>query len=619
MQLRKMDIHQLKIIPLFFMCAFIFSFVNAWAYTPPIGIPDPGMWGTTHPIDSTAPSTTTKCPSWPTNQTTNCYYIDNTHPQATDTGNTYGYPSKPRLTIPSTTYAAGAYIEIAGGPYTSDLTLTMNGTAAKPIWFRGASATSMPDMKATISLPDGKYTILENLNFNNFAGPCIKIFGMAANNICIRNSKFQDMAFPGSSSAIIGSTPTQGGSIHDLVFYNNLFQNIGNWQAATDEDYHAIAPGLWGRTPPTTQYNIWSLSNTAFHIAGSLNQFNGDQRDATRAVNEVPPRPITNTNLQNFHHMYSGKNLMYQSRQAMGAPKFTTDAIYSQNVAYDNFSISSLAGTGQVFQEGSRYVWILFNKFYNLTYGVRQGNTNFPGVEDADLRAYMIGNVIYSINNKMKPGYEKPYSVSDSYKPAQAIGFEKGNYKRYIVDNTFYNVGGGVNVGNQLVGDITGVSGNVFAGINGIDDKGNPDFHFTLSSIGGTAGTTLDRSFFQPRADNGTVTFKWAGALPSSTIGSLADLQSSSVAQCKNCWTGDPMFADAANYDLHPKEGSPLIGKGIRHAVYDEFKTRYGLNIAYDFDGKPRPSGAWTIGAFEMSTGATTVLPAPTFQEIIIK
>jgi hypothetical protein len=297
----------------------------------------------------------------------------------------------------------------------------------------------------------------------------------------------------------------------------------------------------------------------------------------------------------------------------MGAPKFTTDAVYSQNVAYGNFSISSGGGSGQVYQEGSRYVWILFNKYYDLTWGIRSSNTNFPGVEEADLRAYMIGNVIYNIHNKSNA----VYGVKNSYKPAQAIGFEKGQYKRYVVDNTFYNVGGGVNIGNQLEADITDVSGNVFAGINGIDDDGNPDYHFTLTSLGGAVGTTLDRSFFQPRADNGTVTFKWASALPSSTIGSLAALQSSSVAQCKNCWTGDPMFVDAATYNLRPQAGSPLIGKNTRHPVYDEFQARYKLNIAYDFDGKPRPSGAWTIGAFE--GGAATTLPAPQFKSINIQ
>lgn len=611
MQTQRMVLRKPKLTLLLFMCAIIFSFVNTWAYTPPIGIPDPGMWGTTHPIDSSAPDTKTKCPTWPAGQTTNCYYIDNTHAQATDTGNTYGYPAKPRLTIPATTYAAGAYVEIAGGPYTSAVSMTIQGTAENPVWLRGNSPTSMPDLRAKIAISNSTYLIAENLDFNNFTGNAINITGLAVHNICIRNCKFHDLAFPGSSTAVISSTPTQGGNIHDLVFYRNYFSDIGNWQATTDEDFHAINPDLWGRKPPTTQYNIWSLNNTAYHISGSLNQFNGDQRDATTAVSEGR----TETNLQNFHHMYSGRNLMYNSRQAMGAPKFTTDAVYSQNVAYSNYSISSEAGTGQGYQEGSRYVWLLFNKYYDLTYGIRSSNTNFPGVETADLRAYMIGNVIYNINNVRARDYVR----TSAYKPNQAIGFEKAYYKRYVVDNTFFNVGGGINIGNQVAADITGISGNVFAGIYGIDINGNPDYHFSMLSTGGTTGTTIDRCFFQPRADNGKVTFKWAGALPSSNLDSLAALQSSSIAQCQNCWTGDPLFVDTTNYDLHPQESSPLVGKGIRHPVYDEFKARYGINIAYDNEGKPRPQGAWTLGALEPGTVSTTLPPPPAPNASIVK
>lgn len=592
MKLRMLHFKRICMIFIVFFCLFLVDGV-ARAYTPPIGIPDPGMWGTTHPIDTPAPSIASKCPGWPNTTSVNCYYIDNTNINATDTDNTNGSPAKPRLTAASGSYEPGSYIEIHGGPYTAAITATMNGTPADPIWLRGSSPTTMPDFRAKISIPDAKYTIIENINFNNFTGVAISITGLSANNICIRNSTFQKMIYPGNSSAVIASTPTQGGNIHDLVFYNNLFQDIGDWQATDDQDYHAINPTLWGRTPPTTQYNVWSLNNTAVRIAGSLNQFNGDQRDATKAVSEGR----TVTNLQNFHHMYSGKNLMHQSRQAIGAPKFTTDAIYSQNVAYDLYSTASSAGSGQVYQEGSRYVWLLFNKYSNLTYGIRSSNTNFPGVETADLRAYMIGNVIYNINND----HQRAYNVRDTYKPAQAIGFEKGYYKRYIIDNTFYNIGGGLNVGGQVAGDHTEISGNVIAGVYGIDDNGAPDYHLTFKFAEGTYA--VDRNFFQPRADNGLISVKWAGAQPAADMFSLEVIQSS-TGQCSNCQAGDPMFTDPSQNDLHPTAGSPLIDKGSRHPVYDEFKARYGIDISYDFDGNPRPSGTqpWTIGAYEYNT-----------------
>lgn len=128
------------------------------------------MWGTTHPIDSVAPSIEIKCPNWPSRETTNCYFIDNTHPQATDINNPYGYPNKPRVTIPAGNYLAGAYVEIHGGPYTSTAIRTMNGTAENPIWFRGSSSQTKPIFKAKQSFGDSSYLFIENLEFSNIIG-----------------------------------------------------------------------------------------------------------------------------------------------------------------------------------------------------------------------------------------------------------------------------------------------------------------------------------------------------------------------------------------------------------------------------------------------------------------
>ena len=115
---------------------------------------------------------------------------------------------------------------------------------------------------------------------------------------------------------------------------------------------------------------------------------------------------------------------------------------------------------------------------------------------------------------------------------------------------------------------------------------------------------TMDYTFFQPRADDGTVRFGWFTpdvVYPTS----LQDFQIATN-QCQNCWTGDPLFIDPANYNLRPQASSPLIGKGIRHPVYDEFESRYGISIAYDYDGNPRPTGAWTLGAFEYVSDPTS-------------
>lgn len=164
---------------------------------------------------------------------------------------------------------------------------------------------------------------------------------MNTHHVVFRNSYFHDMIYPGTSASVIGATPAQGGAIHDMVFYNNNFHIIGDWNALTDDDYHCINPDLWGRKPPTTIYNFWVLSNVADQVSGNLVQFNGDQRDAMRGDNEIPIRLITNTNMQNSHHHYIGKNIMHNSRQDISSQKFSTDVIVSQNYGYDNYNHAS--------------------------------------------------------------------------------------------------------------------------------------------------------------------------------------------------------------------------------------------------------------------------------------
>ena len=472
---------------LFLLCLFSLIFIKeAKAYDPPIGIPDPSMWGTTHPIDSSALDTVTKCPVWPSGETANCYYIDNTHPQATDTGNLYGYPDKPRAAVSAGTYAAGAYIEVHGGPYPTQTIMTMNGTSEAPIWFRGASSQNKPIFKAKLSFPDSSYLFMENLEFSNITGLVVNFSSMNAHHIVLRNSYFHDMIYPGSSASVINATPSQDGSIHDVIFYNNNFHIIGDWNALADDDYHCINPTLWGRHPDTTIHNFWVLNNIADQVSGNLVQFNGDQRDATVGDSEIPIRLITNSNMQNSHHHYIGRNIMHHSRQDISSQKFSTDVIVSQNYGYDNYNHASSGASGEVYQEGANYVWFLFNRFNNQDWGIRQSNTNFltpngdaltgiPSEKLADLHMYAIGNLIEYSHDTVTDSYTSAFLRNHSFKNMQAFCSERGWYTRHIVDNTIYNTGGGFNFTNDNA--ITRLSGNVIAGVHGFDMYGLPEYH----------------------------------------------------------------------------------------------------------------------------------------------
>jgi len=226
-------------------------------------------------------------------------------------------------------------------------------------------------------------------------------------------------------------------------------------------------------------------------------------------------------------------------------------------------------------------------------------------------KTFLIGNIIYNIERLPNDAD----GVNSRYTSGHGITTEKGNHQRYFVDNTIYNVGGGISVTTAAETDSAILSGNVICGVKGIDNTSRKDYHISRFDAPGVV--TVDHSFFQPRADSGTVGFYWKGAATTITT-SLSAFQSAS-GQCQNCWTGDPLFVDGANYDLHPQESSPLIGKGVRHPVYDEFQARYGINIAYDFEGKPRPQGAWTLGALEPGTLSTTLPPPPAPSASVVK
>jgi len=92
----------------------------------PLGIPAPSFG-----LDEVAPAAPA---AWPGNEAAGYYYIDRTHPNATDSSNQYGYPDKPRATIPNyATFPAGTYIEVHGGPYEGNqLVMTLTAHSKIP-------------------------------------------------------------------------------------------------------------------------------------------------------------------------------------------------------------------------------------------------------------------------------------------------------------------------------------------------------------------------------------------------------------------------------------------------------------------------------------------------------
>lgn len=553
-----------------FNCCIIFFFCSgvSFAYTPPIGIPNPGPWGTTHPIDSSAPDTSIKCPNWPSGQTTGCFYIDNTHPQATDTANSLGYPNKPRMTFPTYSFSAGEYIELHGGPYSITPTFNVAGTVENPVWLRG-SLENMPTITGSFNTGNttakSVYFYLEYLDFNGGNNGCITISGPDSHNILIRNSKFRNRTWTSSTSGVAISPPANG-TIKDVVIYNNEFSELGDWQELSDQDFHGINPNTYGKSPPTALFNVWMLNNSFYHLSGNGVQVNGNSEAM----------------IDNLHHVYIGKNTGHACRQAILWSKQASHVIMSQNIAYDNRVHGSQPGNGIGYQYNPDNLWIIFNEIFDSSNGIRQSDTS---IADLTHNTYIIGNKIYNIH----PGIGEAYDPVHSYRPGQAIALWQGGENRYIIDNTIYDVHGGIMITQN--GPVQ-ASGNIISSIH------DEDFHIYNLNARTPGVVTFNNDLFFD--SGGTFRAQW-----SSLYTSLSSFQSA-TSTCTNCIVADPEFVDAGNNNFHVAEGSPAIGQNSRHIVYDTFETLYGLSIAYDFNGNRRPeTGLWTLGAYEYTAGPT--------------
>ncbi|HZP49307.1 MAG TPA: choice-of-anchor Q domain-containing protein [Vicinamibacterales bacterium] len=508
------------------------------AWTPPIGIPAP-----TFGIAESAPAV----PSPWTAPTDGFFYVDASRPDATDTANLYGTPTKPRATIP-TVLPAGAVVELHGtydADHSSPRGILALGTRANPVFIRGASGDARPLIRNGWEVR-GSYFVLENLEF----GPRDKsqtgslVIVAPTQYAAVRHSDLHGNLDGGGLGVVSWDDKllTQNVVVYDVNVHDN-----GDVHATFDQDNHGIAVSF-------NVDHLWVVDSQLARNSGD-----GIQINAGNAAHQATT-----------HHVYVGRNVAFGNKQTGFWAKQAVDVIFSQNECHSHRPSNSSFGQCMGYQYATDWIWFLYNHIYDSDFGIAAASDNGLG---NGTEAFFVGNVIHNIHTSDPQGYNPQTSWSN------AAIMLAGGVNRHVVNNTIYDVDAGINVPGTY--GTLDVADNIIANVT---DPESSHLFVEMTSLAGN--TKLSRCVLE-----GDPRIKVDATVYHFTAAQLATVASSDA---------DPQFVDPAGGDLHLRPGSPAIDAGDVNAVYATFQDRYGIAILVDKDGVPRPQGsAADIGAYE--------------------
>lgn len=508
------------------------------AWTAPIGVPTPAFG-----VNEIAPAAPNP---WNSTSTTSgghqFYYVCPTCAGHTDSANPYGYPAKPRDTIPAT-IPAGSVVEVHGQIDTNQ-SFTSQGTAGSPVFVRGADYASRPKLTVSQTI-SGSYVILENI----WWGPLNSSdtdFGVGLREgtsyVAIRNCEVSGNANRAGGVGMGSWSYSGSQSLSYVVIDNCNIHDIGDVNSPVDQDAHGI-------TVNGSVDHLWVTNNQISYASGDAMQLEAQQGRRDK-----------------IHHVYYGRNHSHHNKQTGGWIKHATDVIFSQNTIHDHRAGNSSFGQCTGFQYGPEYVWFLFNHLYSCDVGLGFASNDPPG--DGQY-AFAIGNVIHNIHA----------STTNPYNSGAVMAV--GGTNLYFINNTIYDVDSGFShppgwTSLQLYNNI-------------ISNRTNAS-SYDIYVESNTGAATIQNNLFpaSPR-------FYWSGA----TYTSLSAFQSGS-GKGQNSLSTNPLLTDPGNNNFTLQSTSLAKDSGVLHSAYATFFSRYGISISKDYTGSARPQGpAFDMGAYE--------------------
>ncbi len=538
--------------------------LNVAAWEPPFACPTP-PFGLTEVAPARPDPWTSGVPGY--------YYVDKTHPNATDTNNPYGYPGKPRAWLPDlTTLQPGDVIEIAAGEYMVTggpkvHRVRSSGTVDQPIFIRGTDPANPPVLNAIEMKYDApSYIIYENLELGHSTSSGLSglLATEGAHHIAVRNCRVCEVNTNGISITA---------DAHHILISHCIFHDNGDWLADYDQDYHGVL--ISGGK------DVWVLDSEMYHNSGNGLQING------------PP-------IENNQRIFVCRNVSHHNKQAGLWTKYAMDVVFSQNTSYAARPVGevpSSPGDGMGCQYDPERVWFLFNHIYDCRYGIRVSTDTGRDGPGGGLNLYMIGNVIHDINRR-------ELDVTGQYPTATGsfgLAFWNcGHNTKHIIGNTVYNADGGVQVQYCDATAPVIMVNNIISGIQ--------EHAITMSHEATATNSRVHHNVFDSQAE-----VLWLGH----NYASIAAFEAGRPTCAYDNLTAEAssLFVSPATGNLRLLGSCAAIDAGTTYAAYQTFETAYGdlftslgsqdnLSLLKDIDGRVRPLDGDGSGQAEFDIGA---------------